>query len=351
MLEPQNRSNRMKIRGCVLVLPIALLTLGHSPLCAQQERDALRKRFLEEAPRRWEEYRKRAELLCGTAKLTLTSSWGESVSTRVEWKSNQRGKLLIEELSRKPSKPKAGDAPKTTAYGINSQYAFMLRKNQDGLWTLLRVDDRRTESVSADIMGRLEFTRTPVATLIAMHSESLPDVIRRPYFRVADIDETIHDGNRLVAVRFDYSHATTKSVSEPFAPVQSGTMILDPDRFWTVRSLNLALKYPDGAQNQYKLDVELADSQSSFPLPKRVTYTEKGKTEVRSVADMDLREVTEEPDETEFTLTAFGLLEPPGIEWKKPTPWWLWATLAGMTLLVVGAFFGWLKRRASTTAA
>jgi hypothetical protein len=47
----------------------------------------------------------------------------------------------------------------------------------------------------------------------------------------------------------------------------------------------------------------------------------------------------------EFTLTAFGLPEPPGIEWKKPMPVYLWviAAAVGCLLLAMGA--RWLKRR------
>lgn len=47
--------------------------------------------------------------------------------------------------------------------------------------------------------------------------------------------------------------------------------------------------------------------------------------------------------ESEFTLSAFGLPEPPGIEWKKPFPWYL--VFAGIGIVCLGIFF-FLRSRA-----
>lgn len=47
--------------------------------------------------------------------------------------------------------------------------------------------------------------------------------------------------------------------------------------------------------------------------------------------------------ESDFTLSAFGFPEPPGVEWSKPFPWYLMVTGIGMACL--GAFF-FLRARA-----
>jgi hypothetical protein len=52
-------------------------------------------------------------------------------------------------------------------------------------------------------------------------------------------------------------------------------------------------------------------------------------------------------DEAEFRLSAFGLPEPLGVTWSKPTPWYLWLSLAGVLCLMGGGVFYRLKRRAA----
>ena len=48
---------------------------------------------------------------------------------------------------------------------------------------------------------------------------------------------------------------------------------------------------------------------------------------------------------SDFTLTAFGLPEPFGIEWERPTPWWLYALFSAGVLFVVAVIVSFWKRR------
>jgi hypothetical protein len=56
--------------------------------------------------------------------------------------------------------------------------------------------------------------------------------------------------------------------------------------------------------------------------------------------------------EADFTLTAFGLPEPFGIEWEKPIPWWLYLSGGGLGIIVLLAVVyrlrkaGWLGQAA-----
>ncbi len=59
-------------------------------------------------------------------------------------------------------------------------------------------------------------------------------------------------------------------------------------------------------------------------------------------------------DDSEFTLSAFGLPEPPGLETTpapKPTRWYLWIALAGGVSLLGALFFSWRIRKARAAAA
>ena len=53
------------------------------------------------------------------------------------------------------------------------------------------------------------------------------------------------------------------------------------------------------------------------------------------------------PRELDFTLSAFGLPEPYGVTWDRPTPWWLYiggGTLAVLVIVILG--YRWRRRAA-----
>jgi hypothetical protein len=52
-----------------------------------------------------------------------------------------------------------------------------------------------------------------------------------------------------------------------------------------------------------------------------------------------------EKDLEEFRMSAFGLDEPKGVIWPKPTRWWLWISLGAMASLGVGVAFRVFRRR------
>ncbi|HMP59151.1 MAG TPA: hypothetical protein PKD86_07345 [Gemmatales bacterium] len=54
------------------------------------------------------------------------------------------------------------------------------------------------------------------------------------------------------------------------------------------------------------------------------------------------------PAVSDFTLTAFGLPEPYGVTWDRPTPWWLYALISAGALLVVAVVVILRKRSVSS---
>ncbi|MBA2227964.1 hypothetical protein H0921_17535 [thermophilic bacterium 2918] len=81
---------------------------------------------------------------------------------------------------------------------------------------------------------------------------------------------------------------------------------------------------------------------SGYPIPVRWTLQNDAGV---VTSEYDLRDEGVEPLEREFTLSAFGLPEPVGVEWERPVRWYLWLMLAGMVCLVAGGVFYWLSRR------
>ncbi|HMP60106.1 MAG TPA: hypothetical protein PKD86_12210 [Gemmatales bacterium] len=48
---------------------------------------------------------------------------------------------------------------------------------------------------------------------------------------------------------------------------------------------------------------------------------------------------------SQFTLSAYGFPEPFGIEWDRPTPWWLYALISAGVLFIVTVIVSFWKRR------
>ena len=68
----------------------------------------------------------------------------------------------------------------------------------------------------------------------------------------------------------------------------------------------------------------------------------------RSVTEIEEFVSIPKLNEADFRLTAFGLPEPMGIEWKKPTPRYLWFLVAAGVFVALAVGFRFLARRRST---
>ena len=54
---------------------------------------------------------------------------------------------------------------------------------------------------------------------------------------------------------------------------------------------------------------------------------------------------------SQFTLSAYGFPEPFGIEWERPTPWWLYALISAGVLFIVTVIVSFWKRRLAARSA
>jgi hypothetical protein len=105
--------------------------------------------------------------------------------------------------------------------------------------------------------------------------------------------------------------------------------------------------------NRGRGSITYGQTSDGFPVVKRHQliadiYT-PGQGPVEERYDFSLHRIA--CTDADFTLSAFGLNEPPGITWERPTPWWLWLIGSAFALLLVAAGFTWLKRRAMRSRA
>jgi len=307
------------------------------PLLAA-ETDDLRARFSIEGPPAWEEYRNYVEQLQGTVN-DSGSRGDKSSSVRFEYKSKQNCKIFINQEEFPGS---IGQV-----HGFNTKYRFTLtRKSAEGGWVLQSLQQGNMGYTPKEWAEWL----TPLRAHIFLWSGiELPLLIKQPTFRVVHAYVVREGDANLVAIDFDNTHAID---SAPDCLIQSGSLLLDPDRFWTLRRCLLHHKYSDVGDLTLKIEYVAKDPSAKYPIPKRMSaiHVPKDPKAEKSIVDhvweFDLREAARPPADTEFTLSAFGLPEPVGVTWEKPrSRTWIWLLVGAVSAALLAFVFRRLKRR------
>jgi hypothetical protein len=249
--------------------------------------------------------------------------------SRTEFKSNSVCKLTLAEAT--GPEDWGGEL-----IAFNSMYGFTLgRKAPDAPWVLkdLAMGDNRHNRT-----GWEAYDQAAVLGWTTVDNVRLADLVREPNFRVTGAKAIERDGAELIQIDFDNTHV-------PAAPlyilIQSGMLLLDPDRFWMLRGFDVRDRSAQG-EHSSKGEYEVRSSSTKAPIPKRLVQVSKGLMKGGRVMtitkEYDLSEVTTPPGEEEFTLSAFGLPEPQGVIWQKPSRWYLWFIGVGVACLVIGAY-------------
>jgi hypothetical protein len=228
-------------------------------------------------------------------------------------------------------------------FGVNPAYAFSLRrKDTERPWLLGELEMSKGAATSPLAATTSEAVEANLSVLISIRRTALVELLRQPTFRVLAAKLVQHQGSEAVSIEFDNAHAIDRK-ARPFVPVQSGTLVLDPSHGWCLRDCSVVEKYY-GTESLTHVETSYRDFKGKFAIPVTVVEKVQSRSDRPSnpetflqVTSFDL-EVAERPlPDEEFTLSAFGLPEPVGVVWPKPTRWWLWisASAIGAALLTV----------------
>jgi hypothetical protein len=320
-----------------------------------QDRDddlGLRERFLSEAPLRWEEYSQRIKNVQGSFSFKYFYALGDlRGETSFQFKMNPKAMLI--NISRESAT--AGKLDKMIAvFGANPSYAFGLqRKDTASPWIVTQLVDVRNGSLPSGIPPYFEDYQRGINDLMRLFTETLPEVTRNPQFHLLRCRKVFRGDEELVEVLFDYSHDPGQTGN----PIQRGTLLLDAQRFWSLRSYEAESKGADFTGTIKHEVLELGQTEQSLPVPKRAvelgeSVDKAGNRNKREFHfSYDLHEPRRLPSDEEFTLSAFGLPEPGGGQWpKRSIPIFVWVALAGAICLVVGTVFGIARKRLAKSA-
>lgn len=353
------RGNRMK-RRCFHISALAfrvylraiLVVAGGCAWISHAEGQDPKKRFFEEGPPNWQKIIDGTRVLQGTAVMKSKQNLPKpdilERSDRFRQNANGAVYILAERAVSGLEQNLIGKV-----FGQNSKYGFLLGRDHPSKEWLLEKTEFGSDAL---VLGRKARTQVEKALLVHISQpllQPIPEALRDGNLRIVGVTLDENKDRTLARVAFEYSNPTSKLKDDKMA----GFILLDPKNYWHVVSYDAKreiLHQSVVARNHGRIFVKVGSQ--GLPILVRsesasiVENSKKGtRFESEQVTDFELFEDANVP-ESELTLSAFGLDEPMGIEWQRPTRWHFW--LIGGAVVSLLAYLGLraYRLRKSTTS-
>jgi hypothetical protein len=325
----------------VVVIPVVVALAPFRGMA--EENSDWKNQLLNEVPQHWKDYLQFASSLQVTVTASIFDDNQQSPKRkqviRQEYKQSSGVALHVYQVL----EPKM----EAEVEGVNPSYSFKLkRSNPDRGWRITGLDFHVQPSASSAALKKLqeENLRFGVCNCLTLLNLWLPTLIQDPDFNISEIRPQESDGRQVIRIDFAYPKADKDYPVKGALKIKGGWMVLDPEHDWILREYLLHTGQP---QKYYIHRVfQIREGSYHHPIITKTTSrtVDKGESPWQSVSEAQF-ETVEQSDVPfeEFTLTAFGLPEPPGIEWKKPFPWYL--VVGGVGIACLGIFF-FLRGRA-----
>jgi len=242
---------------------------------------------------------------------------------------------------------KEGNEP-TQVYTYNPRYTFRLRSTDDREWAVVsaHVGDPAKDSSAQNVRQRLSRYSliSGYGYRLPFNLEPLTRYVRGPTTRVVSVSPTTWKGIEGVEVKLDIKPTTEDD------EVRSITSLHDTNQRW--RTLRTSITGQRGESqfadvSEYEYTPEPGGVLRR--ISSRLTWKDRdGKTsQVETDRVFVFKRLTVLPDTSEFTLSAYGLPEPVGVEWPKRRSGWLWFAWAAAGCVVIATVFLILRHRAA----
>ncbi len=228
----------------------------------------------------------------------------------------------------------------------NSRYAAVLKRTDPtSAWILVEVQllpsSERLDPESLPLQWESSLRVSPYTCY--MGGVSLANLLERHPSAITDIRPG--PGS---TVRLEFAKPTTET-NDPairHIPSRRGFLELDNAQGFAIRRYEFKSEALPGHPAQVvsgAKEYEERDGRLLLVREERKMRFGDAAKEVTLVAEF--RWGFDQGTETDFTLSAFGLPEPFGITWDRPTPWWLYALISAGVLFVVAVIVSFWKRR------
>jgi hypothetical protein len=217
--------------------------------------------------------------------------------------------------------------------GRNPRYEFSLDNKGEGRFVLAKCK---------------LFSETPNTRLLPLcfpfaltdWGRTYLDIARDPETTVQEAHETIWNDQKVFEVRLEANYELEGKKNRTHL-----RLYFAPEAGWVC----VGWEASDSA-DEYVKDMYSYDTSGEWARPTRYErwlVTPKDPKASRLIMATDILEFTPVTawDESKFRLSAFGLPEPAGVVWPRPTPRYLWFLSAAIGLAVLAIGFRWLSRR------
>ncbi len=219
---------------------------------------------------------------------------------------------------------------------FNDQYWFLLQGKKDRPDDLFVAQVKvRQDNTTVDQIPKLEHkTRTMISPLM-VNDLYLPEVINEPTFVIEKVEPALTNGEKLIRLVFRYAPPLNSK-----SYVRSGSIILDPEKFWTIREWQVAMSYVGGNTSNDHKTYEMRIDKRGTPVIKRsvqesvVTGAEIGTGSLTRTEEFDIE--TGKPDSNEFRLAHYGKPEPSGLVSKSSNHWYLSGGAVVFVAILIG---------------
>ncbi len=235
---------------------------------------------------------------------------------------------------------------KSGVVALNSRYGFELgRPGGPTEWRLKDVHltdstDPSPPNLKAEFLARGTLFAQPYEI-----SSTLTDLFNAPSFRLLGCAPSPRNP-ALVRVKFENN---PPPVGKRHPTQLIGWCDLDPGAGWSIRGFEVT------SDDRVLRDTTSTDVTSSIDKDGLVRIDEE-RQEVRIVKGETLLAhrtqfttykiwVDRDVPEREFSLTAYGLPEPPGISFVRPTPMYVWLLIGAGGFAILALVFRWLTHR------
>lgn len=292
-------------------------------------------RFRRDAPSSWQKYLSFLNTLDGTVTVGLTTN-GFSGKSRVEVRQDGTRKRCVTEVLSGPMRKGPGRG--RLAVVMNDEYSFQLGADADSpKWAITSLAMKNADGWLANEKA-VKQPLTNLEVLIRLTTWRLPDLLERGSFRIISAAEITEQGQAYVIVKFDNSHPFEE---QPFCPIQRGEVTLDPAHAWCIKRADFTSLFADDTWKETKMETQYSEARDGFPLPlivRNIAKTKSGDgTTGESTWEFKAERLMESSGHkpNDFTLSAFGLPEPPGFE-KRGWPISIWIALGGFVFVTAG---------------
>lgn len=311
---------------------VGLLVLGSLGTGTEQD---WKERFVSEAPKGWRAYLDSLPdnlvIVAISERRTPSVEFG-AMRSRMTWRRMKGCYLRLRELEN------AAGEVFAQAEGQNEHYYFSIEKRpMQDRWTLLELRYEKDENLPASYQFH-------ISGPLCLWNLNMLEILEDADFRIVNISKEQYQDKPAVRLEFEYTKPPEKYPFRGGHLIRGGWAILNPQQYWLLLSYSVYIVQHNQRywfSRTFELDAKRA------PLGLIVSTITSVPGEEESYTKYEFLPNRARPEE--FRLSYFGLPEPQGLSWPKPTPWWLYMILSGLALVAIGlaiyAYRRWRKRQ------